>query len=355
MEGARLSRVRRSALRKADGLLVTHLPNVRYLAGFTGSYGVLALDRKGCSFFTAGLYRTQVREEVRGADVRVTSGDALGAAVRWLVRRRCRRILYEAGRMTVQELRHVERITGDARLLPSTGAVENIRAVKDREEVGAIRASQLLAARVFQEILPLVRPGVSELDLAAEIDHRMRRHGAQGPSFDTIVASGPRSALPHGRPTGKRLRDKELVVFDLGAILGGYCSDMTRTVFLGTPSARIRRLYRAVRDALERAREAVRAGAGTGDVDAAARRVLTRRGFGRYFVHSTGHGLGLEVHEDPSVRREGPDRLKAGNVITLEPGAYLPGVGGVRIEDVVVVRRNRAETLTPVTTELVCL
>ena len=191
--------------------------------------------------------------------------------------------------------------------------------------------------------------------LAAEIEYRMKQHGARGQCFETIVASGARSALPHGRASRKRLRKNELVMFDLGAILADYCSDMTRTVFLGKPPAKVLRIYRAVQDALAAAREVVRAGVEASRVDAAARRVLAKRSLGRYFVHGTGHGVGLEIHEEPRLGRGSPARLKAGNVITLEPGVYLPGVGGVRIEDVVVVRKTAAETLTPLGTELICL
>ena len=352
---ARLKRLRKGSVRAAEGLLVTHLPSVRYLSGFTGSFGVLAVTHEDCTFFTAELYRTQARQEVKSAQVRVTGPDALGAAARWMIRQGVKRILYEENRMKVSELRHLEKVAGQDRLSPVTGRVEKLRMVKDREEIASIRASQKLVARVFQEVLPLVHPGVRELDLAAEIDYRMRRYGAQGPSFDTIVASGPRSALPHARPSAKRLGANEFVVFDLGAILGGYCSDMTRTVFLGAPAAQVRKQYKAVQDALERSREAVKAGVAASEVDAAAREVLKKRGFGPYFVHSTGHGLGLEVHEEPGVTRSNPEKLKAGMVITLEPGVYLPRKGGVRIEDVVVVRAHGAETLTPLKTELLCL
>lgn len=351
---SRFQRLRR-ALRPGRGLLVTGRANIRYLSGFTGSCGVLAVTQDEAMLYTAGLYRTQARQQVTGAQLRVTGTDALGSAARWLKRQGVERILFDAVHLSVNELRHLEKTVGQESLQPSAGIVEGLRAIKDREEIAAIRASQKLIARVFEEVLPLVHPGVRELDLAAEIDFRMRRHGAEGPSFDTIVASGPRSALPHGRPCSKCLGAKELVVFDLGAILGGYCSDMTRTVFLGTPSPAVRRQYKAVRDALERSREAVQAGVEAGAVDAAARKVLTKRGFDSYFVHSTGHGLGLEVHEAPRVARGILAKLKTGMVITLEPGAYLPGKGGVRIEDVVVVRPKGAETLTPLRTELICL
>lgn len=353
---ARLARLRRTALRRADALVLTHLPNLLYLVRFRGSSGVLVLTRSHCVFFTHGIYRTQARQEVVGAQIKIVEGDPLPGASRWLARKRPRRVAYEADHLSAAGFHQLAHILGaNVELQATELCVDQLRAVKDADEIARIRAGVELTARVFEEILPLVRPGVRELDLAAEIEYRMKQHGARSQSFETIVASGARSALPHGRASRKRLRKNELVMFDLGAILADYCSDMTRTVFLGKPPAKVLRIYRAVQDALAAAREVVRAGVEASRVDAAARRVLAKRSLGRYFVHGTGHGVGLEIHEEPRLGRGSPARLKAGNVITLEPGVYLPGVGGVRIEDVVVVRKTGAETLTPLGTELICL
>jgi Xaa-Pro aminopeptidase len=353
---ARLARLRRLLRRDVDALLLTHLPNLLYLVGFRGTSGVLAVTGKVGVFFTTELYRSQARQEVVGAQVKIASGDPLSTAASWLRRRRSRRVAYEEDHLTVSQLGCLGSLLGPAAtLIPAGRWVEGLRAVKEAEEVARIRASLELTARVFNEVLPRVRPGVRELDLAAEIDYRMKLYGARGPAFETIVASGRRAALPHGRASRKRLTKNELVMFDMGAILADYHSDMTRTVYLGTPPARVKRVYGAVRDALEGARAAVRAGVPVVRVDAAARRRLSRRGLGAYFLHGTGHGLGLEVHEQPRVGRSGEERLAAGNVITLEPGVYLPGWGGIRIEDVVLVRRQGAEVLTPLPSELICL
>lgn len=350
-----LSRLRRR-LRRGEALLLTHLPSVLYLTGFRGSSGVLVLTRNETVFFAAGLYRLQARQEVRGARVQVTAGEPLAGAVEWLRRKRLQRVSYEERHLSAAQLEQVrERLESKAELHPAGSPVEKLRGVKTAEEVGRIRSAVELTARVFEEVLPLVRPGVRELDLAAELDYRMKRRGARGPAFETIVASGPRSALPHGRATAKRLAKNELVVFDLGAILGDYQSDLTRTVYLGNPPARVRSVYKAVQDALQAAQATVAAGVSAAYVDQAARRCLSRRRLGAYFVHGTGHGLGLEIHEEPRVARGVETKLAAGNVITLEPGVYLPGWGGVRIEDVVVVRRHGAELLTPLSTELICL
>ncbi len=351
----RVRRLRAQALREADAFLITHLPNLCYLTGFSGTTGVLVLTASEAVLFVPPLYAQQARREAPSARIHAGS-DPLAAAAAWLAHRRPARVTYEKFRLTLSQFETLRQaLHPRVELVGLTNAVEHERALKDKAEVASIRASVQVTARVFEQVLPLVRPGVRELDLAAEIEYRMKQQGARGPAFETIVASGPRAALPHGRATGKRLAKNELVVFDLGAILSGYHSDMTRTVYLGRPSARVKRTYRAVRDALERARETVAAGVPASQVDRAARSVLTRRGLGRYFVHGTGHGLGLEIHEEPRVGRTSDATLAAGNVITLEPGAYVPGWGGVRIEDVVVVRRRGAETLTPLSTELLCL
>lgn len=353
---ARLARLRRLALGEADALLLTRLPNLFYLVGFRGSSGALGVTRRAALLFTDGRYRLQARHEVRGARVKIGSGDPRIAAARWLRGQRVAGVAYEEQGLTVGQFESVRRTLGSqVKLQPAKNRVEDLRAVKDAEEIARIRAGVKLTARVFDEILPYVRPGVRELDLAAEIEYRMKQHGAPAPAFETIVASGPRAALPHGRATGKRLAKNELVIFDLGAILADYHSDMTRTVFLGSPSARVKKIYRSVQEAQARAYEAVRAGVPAARVDAAARGCLARQGYGGYFVHGTGHGLGLEIHEEPRVGPKATARLAAGNVITLEPGVYIPGWGGVRLEDVVVVRRQGAERLTPLSAELLCL
>jgi len=359
-DAERLARFRRRASRglgaEADARLLTSLPNILYLTGFRGSSGALVVTRREAILFTDGRYRQQAREDVHGARVRIIAADPVAAAARWLRARRASRVSYEPQAMTAAQLDEVRGVLGArVELRPGKNSVETLRAVKEAEEIARIRAGVELTARVFEEVLPYVRPGVRELDLAAEIEYRMKQHGARGPAFETIVASGRRSALPHGRATRKRLAQNELVVFDLGAIMGDYHSDMTRTVYLGSPPARVKKLYNAVREAQASACAAVRVGVPAARVDAAARRCLARHGLGRYFVHGTGHGLGLEIHEAPRVGPKSAARLEAGNVITLEPGVYLPGWGGIRIEDVAVVRPRGAECLTPLSTELISL
>jgi Xaa-Pro aminopeptidase len=197
-----------------------------------------------------------------------------------------------------------------------------------------------------------VKPGMKEQDLAAELEYRMRRLGAEKPSFETIVAGGERSALPHAQPTAARFETGQLIVVDMGALQEGYCSDMTRMLFLGTPGAKVKRTYKAVLEAQLAGIDAVRAGARTAAVDAAARKVLLGYGLEQAFVHSTGHGLGLEIHEPPRLGKRDKGRLKAGMAITIEPGVYIEGFGGIRIEDTVLVTDKGCEILTPTNKEL---
>jgi Xaa-Pro aminopeptidase len=330
-----------------DAVLVSHLPNVRYLCGFSGSAALLLVESHRSTLFTDSRYTFQAREEVAGAAVHIAKRGLLRTAGQALRTTRGRRVAYSTTHTTVAEKLALEAIAGSRiRWVSDGNVIEKLRAVKDSEELGAISEAAVLISNVFQQVVPLVKPGVSELDLAAEIEHRIKSGGGSGPSFETIVASGPRSAWAHARPSPKPLRKSELVVFDQGAIIRGYCSDMTRTVHVGEASARTRSLYHAVLEAQQAAKQAVRPGAKAGDVDKAARAALKRRKLDRYFTHSTGHGLGLEVHEIPRLGKGDGTELREGMVLTVEPGVYLEGVGGIRIEDDVVVTATGYSDLT---------
>jgi Xaa-Pro aminopeptidase len=242
-----------------------------------------------------------------------------------------------------------------ASLKPLAGAVETLRMTKSPAEVENIRKSVRVNSEAYARTLRRVRLGMRERDIAAELDYQMRLHGAEKPAFDTIVAAGVRTALPHAQPTGRRLEENDLLLIDMGACLDGYMSDMTRMAFLGPPTKRVKMLYDAVLEAQMTAIEAVRPGVTSAQVDGAAREVLKRHGLDRHFVHSTGHGLGLEIHESPRIGKKDQTKLTAGMVITIEPGAYIDSFGGVRIEDTVLVTANGCEILTPTTKEFVHL
>ena len=259
-----------------------------------------------------------------------------------------RRIGYEPARMTCDVRESLQaRLPMKSALVPVNGCVEGLRMIKSAEELALIRRSVDTNSRAFEAAVSRVRPGMKEQDLAAELEYRMRRLGAEKPSFETIVAGGARSALPHAQPTSARLAAGQLVVVDMGALQDGYCSDMTRMLFLGTPTAKVRRTYRAVLEAQLAGVDAVRPGVSTASVDAAARKVLKGHGLAEAFVHSTGHGLGLEIHEPPRLGKKDKSRLAPGMAITIEPGVYLEGFGGIRIEDTVVVTATGCEVLTP--------
>jgi Xaa-Pro aminopeptidase len=335
---------------RADGLLVTHLPNVFYLCGFTGSNAALLVFPGEMHLFTDGRYTLQAQQEAPAARVHIGRQAAVAQAGKLIALRKRRGLLrlgFDPAHLSQAEWTGLKAAAGEGvRWKPLAGLVESLREIKSPGELEAMRRAAKLGSQVMEEVISLVRPGVSELELAAEADYRMRRKGAAGPAFDTIVASGVRSALPHARPTEKCLQKNELVVLDLGAILRHYCSDLTRTVYLGRAPGRVRRWYRAVEEAQRAALQALQPGQPAGKVDRAARRVLERCRLGRFFTHSTGHGLGTEVHESPRLGRGQKQEIRVGNVVTLEPGIYVEGVGGIRIEDDVAVHASGPEVLT---------
>lgn len=341
------------------GLLVTFLPDVRYLCGFTGSSAALGVTRRRARLFTDGRYTTQAAAEVRAAEVQIVGGSPAVAAVQWLAAQAglaaepgVATAGFDAARTTVAELKRWKQEL-PSRLkrvfLVETPApfVEQLRMVKDEDELALMAEAALMGCRLFEEMLGYLRPGVAEVDVAAELEHRARLLGAEGMSFETIVASGERSALPHGRATLARLPRRGFVTMDFGIILKGYCSDMTRTVYLGKPRSEERRAYESVLEAQENAVAAVAPGISCAEVDEAARGILRREGLGEAFSHSTGHGVGLEIHEPPRVGVEQRMRLEPGMVITIEPGIYLAGRFGIRIEDMVAVTRSGGQVLTP--------
>jgi Xaa-Pro aminopeptidase len=338
---------------KLDCLLITHPANWFYLTGFTGESGALLVSQKGTTLVTDGRFTVQAREETSGMRI-VQQKGSLFESIGQFLKAPIRRVGFDPTQLTIAQLGSVRKFAG-ARLrwISAPGKVEALRMRKDSSDLAQMRKAALLGGEVMQHAIGMLKPGIREFEVAAEIEYQMRKKGASGPAFETIVAFGSRAALPHARPTSKRLRKNELVVLDLGVILGYYCSDITRTVFLGRASGRIRTWYRAVLEAQTAAIAAVRSGATCGDVDSAARRVLTGYRLEHLFVHSTGHGLGLEVHEDPRVAKGQKTRLESGNVITIEPGVYAKGIGGIRIEDDVAVHADRTEVLTRVPRDLI--
>jgi Xaa-Pro aminopeptidase len=351
---ARIGQLRRKITKAGlSGLLVTHLPDLRYLSGFTGSSAALAVTRRVARLFTDGRYTSQAAEEVQSAQVQIVSGSPSIAAVQWLAAQPGATTGgFDPAFTTVADLERLKAAL-PAKLrrsfltpLPAP-LVESLRLIKDADELALMSKAALTGCRLFEHVLGFIRPGLREIEVAAELEHQARLEGAEGMSFETIVASGLRSALPHGRATETRLPRKGFLTLDFGIILGGYCSDMTRTVYLGKPRPRERAAYEAVLEAQQAGVEAVRAGVSCGEVDEAARSVLRKAGLAEAFSHSTGHGVGLEIHESPRLGAGQKTRLQAGMVVTIEPGVYLAGEFGIRIEDMVAVTQTGGQVLTP--------
>jgi len=341
---------------KIDALLISALPNVRYLTGFTGSNALLLVTPGRNTLFTDPRYTIQASQETSGCVAKTARGSLTAAAAQLIGRLRLRRIGFERGRLGFEAWQRLkDALPMGASLKPIGPVVEELRMVKTPEEVARIRASVMANSLAFEAVLQGIRPGVQETEIAAELEYQMRRHGAEKASFDTLVASGARSALVHAQPTTERVIANQLLLIDMGATRNGYVSDMTRTVFLGSPARKVRKMYDSVLMAQLAGIAAVREGVTADSVDRAARRVLRADGLDKAFVHSTGHGLGLEIHEPPRLGKKDQTRLQVGMTITIEPGVYIEGFGGIRIEDTVVVTASGCEVLTPTTKELIAL
>jgi Xaa-Pro aminopeptidase len=332
-----------------DGLLVTCLTNVRYLTGFTGSAGVVVVSPEELVLVTDGRYREQAAEqmtasgvaarlEITGTEQRRIVTEALGGASR---------IGLEADHVTwAAQRRYAGEWFTATDLVPTSGLVEQLRRTKDDGELARMEAAAAVADAALAELRPWLLTGPTEAEFAFELDATMRRLGAAKPSFETIVASGPNGARPHARPSGRRVTDGDLVVLDFGAVVDGYCSDMTRTVAVGAVDETSQRMFEVVTAAQAAGVAAVRAGVDAADVDAACREVIAEAGWAEAFTHGTGHGVGLDIHEAPRVGTTSDATLAVGDVVTVEPGVYLPAHGGVRVEDTVVVTPEGCRPLT---------
>jgi Xaa-Pro aminopeptidase len=338
--------------RKLDAFLVSGAPNVRYLTGFTGSNAIALFAGGDATLFTDPRYAIQAAQET-DCRVKVSRGLLLKDAIALLRRKRARRVGFEKSRLGFEGYDYLRTNAPlKTSLAAVAGLVERLRMTKSPAEIALIRRSVETNSRAFEQALKHIRAGMRESELAAEIDYRMRRLGAERPAFETIVAFGERTALPHASPGPRILERGQLILIDMGASQDGYASDMTRVLHFGRPQAQVKSLYRAVLEAQLAAIEAVRPGIAAQSVDRAARSVLRKHGLDRAFVHSTGHGLGLEIHEAPRLGKKDKTRLEAGMAITIEPGAYLEGTGGIRIEDTVVVTNTGCEVLTATPKEL---
>lgn len=331
--------------KRLDALLFASLENIRYLCGFTGSDGALLVTGDGSVFLSDSRYEEQARQEVRKASF-VKYKQKVDGLARWLRQAKVRRLGFEAPALSYDTYLHLQEKLPRVTLTPLSREIAGLRSRKETEEIEKIRRAIEIASRSFEDVLPRIKPAARERSLAEFFDCRVKRRGAEKVAFDTIVASGPRAALPHGAPSEKRLAKHETVVVDFGARFQGYHSDETKTLLLGRPDARQQRIYDLVRRAQEKALKAVHPGVSVRRIDGAAREVIGRAGYGEFFGHGTGHGVGLAIHEEPSVSPRGRGIVEQGMVITVEPGIYIPGWGGVRLENMVLVTARGCEVLT---------
>lgn len=339
-----------------EAVLVTHLPDVRWLCGFTGSNAALAVTATKAVMFTDGRYTTQAKQETQAARV-VIAKSALKEACA-LLEASAKRASFDPDQTTVAALDTMRSaLSGKIRrsfFSPlKAPLLADLRMVKDSDELRLMRQAAALGDQLFLSVLPHITPGTTEAEIAAHLEFAARSSGADGMSFETIVASGSRSALPHGRASETRLPRNGFITLDFGVILKGYCSDMTRTVCVGKLTSQERTAYEAVLESQQAGVAAVKPGATCGEVDEAARAVLRKAGLARYFTHSTGHGVGLEIHESPRVAAGQSLELKPGMVVTIEPGVYLAGKFGIRIEDMVAVTQRGNKLLTNSTRTLI--
>jgi Xaa-Pro aminopeptidase len=336
-----------------DAVLITHLPDVRWLCGFTGSNATVVLLGARAVLFTDGRYTSQAKTEAVGTRVVIAPKSAMLAACEWMATAGVKRCGFDEGNTTVASLNDMRKAIPAALrrkfFEPVGPLISKLRWIKDADEIVTMRAAAKLGCSLFEGILGIMQPGMTESAVAAEMEHAARLAGAEAMSFPTIVASGERSAYPHGRASDAKLPKRGFVTLDFGVVIDGYCSDMTRTVHLGRATSEERAAYEAVLEAQEAGVATARAGASAGDVDEAARSVLRRAGLADWFTHSTGHGVGLEIHEGPRLAQKQTQPLEAGMVVTIEPGVYMPGKFGIRIEDMVLVAATGGEILTPST------
>jgi Xaa-Pro aminopeptidase len=354
----RLERLRAQMKQQGlEALFITRAPNRQYITGFTGSAGVVLVTATQAILIVDTRYTIQAKEQAPTWEVIEFQrhNELIPTLNKACQRAGITRLGFEAEGLTFAEYQYYKNGCREIDWIPTHRIMESLRIVKDDQELAVLRHAAVIADQAFGKILEEVRPGLTERQIAARLEFFLRDFGASSSSFDMIVASGVRSALPHGVASDKVLEKGDLVTFDFGALYNGYISDVTRTIVLGKPSAKQKEIYEIVLDAQLKGIAAVRPGIPAREVDLAARNHIESKGYGQYFGHSTGHGIGLEVHEAPSVTTRSEEVLTPGMVITVEPGIYLPGFGGVRIEDDVLVTDSGAEVFTHCRKDLIII
>lgn len=354
MRAKRLKRLLDS-LSEFDGFLITSLPNIFWLTGFSGSAGVALVTTERRIFITDFRYQEQSAAEVKDWEIIIAKKRLFDELRPIELFSDGFKLGFEPDHLTYEGYQRLQEILPKTELTPIKGKVEGLKAIKDEGEIQLMKETAKIADEAFSQILSLIQPGTKEIELATELDYQMKRMGATRTSFETIVASGWRAALPHGLPTEKELKQREMVIIDFGANYRGYCSDCTRTVFLGKPEEKQSKIYELVHRAQEAGLERAKAGIKAAELDGISRQIIKDAGYGPNFGHSLGHGVGISVHEEPRISALSEEVLQEGMVVTIEPGVYIADWGGVRIEDMVVIRRDGVDLLTSLTKDLVQL
>lgn len=335
------------AEKKIDCFLVSKPENQYYISGFTGGEGILIVTQQEAVLVTDSRYTEQAKSEAPDFEVIcLKTGESLYEVCARVIKSKVKNIGFESHFLTYQEYSELKKYLEGIEIKPVTDIIEELRLVKDSHEIEMIKKAQEITDKTFEHVIKYIKPGVSERDLSAEMEYFMKKNGAEGVAFETIVASGKRSSLPHGRASERRLQYGDFITMDFGARFSWYCSDMTRTVFLGKPDNRQLKIYNTVLLAQKEALTSIKPGLFGKDVDKVARDIIKAEGFGDSFGHGLGHGVGIEIHEAPRLSPKGEMKLSPGMVITVEPGIYIEDYGGVRIEDMVVVTQTGCENLT---------
>ncbi len=354
--GLRLENLRKKLEDKhIDGMLILKRENYIYLSGFTGSSAVLIITQNSAFLITDFRYTEQAAIEAPEFEI-IQYDKSLMETLNEIIKGEgIKRLGFEESYMTYEKyLEYSSKLNG-VELVKTNSVVENLRMIKDEEEINIIKKAVDIADKTFSHILGFIKPGVAELDLSAEMEHHMRRLGAKGVSFETIIASGKRSSLPHGVASEKKLEIGDTITFDFGAVYNNYCSDMTRTVFLGKPEEEITKIYNIVLDSQLKAIEGAKSGLKGMEIDKIARDHIASSGYGDCFGHGLGHGVGLEIHEEPRLSRNVETKMENGMVVTVEPGIYIKGLKGVRIEDIIVISDNTPIILTSATKDIIII
>lgn len=337
-----------------DALLVTNMFNVRYLANFTGTTGLVVITKDEAYFVTDFRYTEQAAEEAKGFTIVKNEGPIFEEVAKIVQEDKIENLGFEQENITYAVYNQINDII-PCELVPVTGLVEKLREVKTEDEINIIKEAINITEKAYDYILGFVKPGKTEIEVANKLDFYMRNEGATSVSFDTIVASGVRSAMPHGVASDKVIEEGDMVTIDFGCYYKGYVSDMTRTFAVGDPGEQMKEIYEIVYQANKKVNEVAKAGMTGAELDAIARDYIAEKGYGPQFGHTLGHGIGLEVHEGPSLSFRNEDKLVVNNIVTNEPGIYVPGLGGVRIEDDLVIKEDGAEILMTTPKELIIL